>query len=96
MATLTEVATVCGVSSRWISQLIAEGVLPNAAKGKCDVDACYRAYMVHVRERLIAQAPRPDRERTKLIARLLKSGSHDEAQDLAENNGRETRGRFHA
>lgn len=94
MATLTDVAEICGVSSRWISQLVAEGILPNAPRGKFDLEAMYSAFLLYSREQTIAKAWRPERERADLVARLRKSGQHADADLLEQNAGRELRGRF--
>lgn len=94
MATITEIALDLDVSSRWVSQLIAEGVLPGAPKGQHDLEACRRAYLVHVREGIIERSPNPPRERAAMLARLRKNGPNVYADDLEKNNGAETRGRY--
>jgi phage terminase Nu1 subunit (DNA packaging protein) len=51
MATDREVAEHLDISDRSIRDLRAKGVLPQAARGQADLDACRVAYIRHLRER---------------------------------------------
>ncbi|MBP0578995.1 hypothetical protein J8I29_06740 [Labrys sp. LIt4] len=94
MATLTDIAAACGVSSRWISQLIAEGVLPNYPRGKFDFDAMTAAYFLHRREELISKHHAPAKYRAALVQVLRQRGMDRDADLLEQNAGKETRGRY--
>ncbi len=50
MATQSEVAAHIGVTRQAVSDMIARGVLPDAARGVHDLDACRLAYLRHMRE----------------------------------------------
>lgn len=94
MATLTDVAAECGVSSRWISQMIAEGILPSYPRGKFDLDVMVSEYFLHRREQLIAKHRAPEVYRAALLQLLRKHGDHKDADMLEKNNGADTRWRY--
>ena len=50
MAKLAELAAHLGISPTRISQLKTAGILPEAPRGKHDLDACRVAYLAHLRE----------------------------------------------
>ncbi len=50
MAKLAELATHLGLSTTRVSQLKAAGILPDARRGKHDLDACRVAYLAHLRD----------------------------------------------
>ena len=50
MAKLAEIADHLGLSTTRVSQLKAAGILPDAPRGKLDLDACRHAYLEHLRE----------------------------------------------
>ena len=50
MAKLAELADHLGLSVARISQLKSAGILPDAPRGKHDLDACRAAYLAHLRE----------------------------------------------
>ena len=50
MAKLSDLADHLGLSVARISQLKSAGILPDAPRGKHDLDACRAAYLAHLRE----------------------------------------------
>ena len=50
MAKLSDLADHLGLSVARISQLKSAGILPDAPRGKHDLDACRCAYLKHLRE----------------------------------------------
>ena len=50
MAKLSELAAHLGLSVTRVSQLKSAGVLPDAPRGRHDLDACRTAYLTHLRE----------------------------------------------
>lgn len=56
MASQREVATHLGCEQSRISQLVRRGVIPHAAPGKYDLDACRISYITHLREQAAARA----------------------------------------
>jgi len=50
MSKLTEVAEHLGLSLTRVSQLVTAGILPEAPRGKHDLDASRAAYLAHLRE----------------------------------------------
>ena len=49
MAKLAEVATHLDLSVARVSQLKSAGIMPDAPRGKHDLDACRKAYIGHLR-----------------------------------------------
>lgn len=46
------VASMCGLTPRRIQQLVTEGVIPRVGRGKYNLAACVRAYIVYLQQQL--------------------------------------------
>lgn len=85
MATAKEVASHLDVSDRTIRDLQSRGVLPQAARGALDLDACRIAYIQHLRERAAGRQGEAEPGNLDLVherARLAK----EQADRIASRN----------
>lgn len=55
MAKASEIAAILGLTTRRVSQLVAEGIIPRASRGKYDLASACKSYIVHLRRQLDGQ-----------------------------------------
>ena len=68
MAAAVEVATHLDLTDRSVRELQKRGVLPEAARGALDLDACRIAYLRHLRERAAGRTGSGNDEKHSLVA----------------------------
>jgi phage terminase Nu1 subunit (DNA packaging protein) len=87
MATQAQVAAHLGVSAKYINDLIGKGVIPYAAKGKYDIDACRKAYIEHIREQAAGRASAGELNLSEERARLAKEQADAKEMENAVERG---------
>jgi len=87
MATLAEVASHLGVSSKYVNDLIAKGYIEKRDRGQYDIDECRASYIYNLREAAAGRASSGDLDLSAERARLAKEQADAKEMENAIGRG---------
>lgn len=87
MATVNEVAKHIGVSTKYVNDLINEGVIERKGRGLYDLDECRNAYISKLREKAAGRAGTGELDLVAERARLAKESADAKEMENAVERG---------
>lgn len=87
MATVSEVAKHIGVSSKYVNDLINDGVIERQGRGQYDLDVCREAYIAKLREVAAGRAANGELDLGEERARLAKEQADAKEMENAVERG---------